>query len=80
MKAQERVAECANEPSGYGKRMNSKQAMDTYGSGARIRLRHHQLIPSQYKSGGSWVRGKRGYGLTVGRRGEPILGFPLKLF
>ena len=58
-RAQERVAECANEPSGYGKRMNSKQAMDTYGSGARIRLRHHKLIPSQYKSGGSWVRGKR---------------------
>ena len=31
-------------------------------------------------SGESWVRGKRGYGLAEGRRGEPILGFPLKLF
>ena len=31
-------------------------------------------------SGGSWVRGKKGYGLAVGRRGVPILGFPLKLF
>ena len=41
---------------------------------------HHQLVPSQYKIGGPWVRGKRGYGLAVGRREEPILRFPLKLF
>jgi len=38
------------------------------GSGARVRPRHYQPIPSQYRSGGSWVRGKRGYGLMVGRR------------
>ena len=71
---QEQVAECADEPSGHGKRLNNKQAMDTHGSGVRTRLRHHQLVPSQYKSGGPWVKGKRGYGLVVGRRGEPILG------
>ena len=54
--------------------------MDSYGSGARTRLRHHPLVPSQYKAGGQRVRGKRGYGLVVGRRGKPILEFPLKLF
>ena len=79
-RGQERVAERANKPSGHGKRMYNKQAMDKHGSGAHIRLRHHQLVPSQYRSGGSWVKGKRGYGLAVGRRGKPILGFPLKLF
>ena len=79
-RAQERVAECANEPLGYGKRMNSRQAMDTHGSGACTRLRHHPLVPSQYRNDGPWVRGKRGYGLAVGRRGKLILGFPLKHF
>ena len=38
------------------------------------------LYPINIGSGGSWIRGKRGYGLEVGRREEPILGFPLKLF
>ena len=60
--------------------MNSRQAMDTHGSGAHTRLKHHQLVPIQYRSGGSWVRDKKGYGLTMGRRGKHILGFPLKLF
>ena len=60
--------------------MNSRQAMDTHGNGAHTRLRHHPLVPSQYRCGGPWVRGKRGYGLAVGRRGKPILRFPLKLF
>ena len=79
-KGQERVAKHAGKPSGYGKHMNSRQAMDTHGSGACTMLRHHPLVPSQYRSGGLWVRCKRGYGLVVGRRGKPILGFPLKLF
>ena len=60
--------------------MNNRQAMDSQESGERIRLKHHQLVFSQYKGGGSWVRGKRGYGLVVGRRGKLILGFPLKFF
>ena len=60
--------------------MNNRKAMDTHGSEARTRLRHHQLVPNQYRSGGPWVRGKKGYGLAVGRRGKPILGFSLKLF
>ena len=54
--------------------------MDSYGSGARTRLRHHPLVPSQYRGGGPWVRGKRGYGLAVGRREKSILGFPFRLF
>ena len=58
--------------------MNDRQTMDSHGSGARTRLRHHPFVPSHYKHGGPWVRGKRGYGLAVGRRGESILGFLLK--
>ena len=79
-RGQERVAERADKPSGHGKCMYNKQAMDTHGSGARIRFRLHQLVPSQYKSGRSWVKRKRGGVLAVGRKGKPILGFPLKLF
>ena len=79
-RGQERVAEHAEKPSSHGKRMNSRQSMDTHGSGARIRLKHHPLAPSQYRNDGPWVRGKRGYGLVVGRRGKLILGFPLKHF
>ena len=73
-KGQERVAERANKPSGHGKRMYNKQAMDTHGSGARIRLRHHLLVPNQYRSGGPWVRGKKRYGLAVGRKGKAYYG------
>ena len=67
-------------PPGHGKRMNIRQAMDTHGSKVYTRFRHHPLVPSQYSSGGLWVKDKRGYGLVVGRKGKPILKFPLKLF
>ena len=70
-KGQERATECADEPSGHGKHMNNRQAMDTHGSGARTRLRHHQLLPSQYMSDGPWVSGKKRYGLEVGE-GESL--------
>ena len=67
-------------PPSHGKCMNNRQVMDTHGSGARTRLRHHPLVPSQYRSGGPWVRSKKGYGLAARRTGKPILGFVLKLF
>ena len=60
--------------------MSDKQAIDSHGSEARIRLRHHPLVPSQYEHGKSWVKDKRGYGLAMGRRGKSILEFTLKLF
>ena len=60
--------------------MDSRQAMDLHESGAHTRFRHHLLVPSQYRYGRPWVRGKREYGLAVGRRGKSILGFLLKLF
>ena len=31
------------------------------GNGARARPMHHQPVPSQYRGGGSLVKGKRGY-------------------
>ena len=58
--------------------MNDKQALNSHGSGARIRLRYHPLVPSHYRHGGPWVRGERGYGLVMGRRVKSILGFMLK--
>ena len=75
-RGQERVAKCADKPSSHGKRMNSRQAMDTHGSGVCTRLRHHLLIPSQYRSGGPCVKGKKGYGLAVGRNGKAYSGVP----
>ena len=80
IRGQERAVECTDKPSSHGERISSRQAMNTHGSRACTRLRHHQPVPNQYRSGGPWVKGKRGYGLEVGRREEPILGFPLKLF
>ena len=38
------------------------------------------LYPANIRSGGLWVRGKRGYGLAVGRGKKPILVFLLRLF
>ena len=60
--------------------MNDRKVMDSYGSEVCTRLKHHLLVPSQYSRGGPRVLGKRGCGLTVGRRGKSILGFTLKLF
>ena len=60
--------------------MNTRQAMNSHESGAHIRLKHYPLVPSQYKGGGPWVKGKRRYGLAMGRMGKSIMGFPLKLF
>ena len=38
------------------------------------------LYPTNIRSGGPWVRGKRGHGLIVRRGKKPILGFLLRLF
>ena len=65
---------------GNGKHVNTRQAMDSYGSGARIRLSHYPHVPSQYRGDGLWVKDKRGYGLTVGKRRKLILGFQPKSF
>ena len=60
--------------------MSSKQAMDSHGSGARTRLRHHPFVPRQYRHDRPWIRGKKGYGLAMGRMRMFILGFTPKLF
>ena len=57
-----------DEPPNHSERMSSGQAFDIHGSGAQTRPRHYQPVPSQYKSGGSWVKGKGGYGLAMGRK------------
>ena len=60
--------------------MNGIQTIDSIRNEACTRLRHHPLVPSQYRRGGPWAKGKKGYDLVVGRKGKSILGFPLKLF
>ena len=35
--------------------MSSKQVLDIHRIGALTRFRHRQPVPSQYRSGGSWV-------------------------
>ena len=78
-KQQNRAAK-PDKPIGNGKHMNDRQTMDSHENGARTRLRHHLLVPSEYRCGGPWARGKKGYSLVVGRRRKSILGFSLKLF
>ena len=66
------TAECANEPLDHDKRMSSVQVW-TY-----TEVEHMQGldITSLYLvntgNGGSWVRGRRGHGLAVGK-GENLL-------
>ena len=62
------MAKYIDEHPNHGKRMSSGQAFDVHESGARARPKHYQPVTSQYRSGESWVRGKGGYGLVVGRR------------
>ena len=77
---QQNVQQRPNKSPSHGKRMNGEQVMDSYGSRARTRLRHHPLVPNQYRSSGPWVKSKRGCDLRVGRRRKSIMGFSLKLF
>ena len=44
------------------------------------RLRHHLPVPNQYRGGGPREKGMRRSVLAVKRKGESILGFPLKFF
>ena len=62
------VTECTDESPNHGKRLSMGQAFDVHGSGACARPKQYQPVPSQYRGSGSWVKGKRGYGLAVGRR------------
>ena len=62
------MAKCTNEPPNHAKHMSSEQALDVHRTRAHVRPRHHYPVPSQFRSGGSWVRGKRGYGLAVEKR------------
>ena len=44
------------------------------------KVKHTQDPGTNIRSGGLWVRGKRRYGLAVGRGKKPILVFLLRLF
>ena len=57
--------------------MHEGQKSNGFKQKSRIHIgpKHHLLVPSQYRGGGPRVKGMRDYGLVVGRRGEPILGF-----
>ena len=80
IRSKEWAAKRADKPPVPSKRMSSRQASDIHGNGALTRPRHHQPVPSQYRSGRSWVRGKRGYGLTMGRRESLFWGSHLNSF
>ena len=49
------------------------------GNGVCARPRHYQLVPSQFRSGGLFVRDKRGYS-GGGEKEKPILVFLLRFF
>ena len=69
-----------DKPVGNNKHMNAKKAMDSYGNGERTRLKHNLFVPNKYRGGGPWVRGKKGCGLVVGRRGSLFWGSHLSSF
>ena len=56
--------------------MSSKQILDIREGKARVKPRHHQLVPSQY--GTWWGHGSevRRYGLVVGRGEETYFAAP----
>ena len=56
--------------------MSDRQILDIREGKARIKPRHHQLIPSQYRTW--WGQGSevRGYGLVMGRRKETYFAAP----
>ena len=70
------MADFASKSPGRGKRMSSRQILDIHERKARAKLRHHQLVPSQY--GSCWGHGSevRGYGLMVGRGEKTYFAAP----
>ena len=40
----------AGKPPDHGKRMGSRQILDTYGRKAHTRPKHHQPVPNQYRA------------------------------
>ena len=54
--------------------MSSRQTLDIHRSKAHIKPKHHQPVPNQYRSSGSWFKGKKGYGLAVERKGKAYYG------
>ena len=61
------AARCANKSLDHGGRVSSRQISDIHRSEARARLRHHQLVPNQYRRWLGHGSEVRGHGLTVGR-------------
>ena len=59
------MADCASKPPGRGKRMSSRQILDIHEGKARVRPRHHQPVPSQYRMWWGYRSEVRGYGLVV---------------
>ena len=80
--APEHAAE-SDKPVSNGKRMNTRNAMDSYGSRARTQgSGTTYLYPANTGEVGhrSEVRGKRGCGLAVGRKGSLFWGSRLSSF
>ena len=78
----ERAVE-SDKPIGNGKHKNAKKAMDSHGSGARTQgSGTTYLYPANTGEVGhkSEVRGKRGCGLAVGRKGSLFWGSRLTSF
>ena len=65
IRSQRWMAYYADKPLDHGKRMSSRQILDIHKSEARLRPRHLQHVPSQYRMW--WGHGSevRGHGLAV---------------
>ena len=49
IKGRRRVADRASKPPGRGKRMSGRQILDIHEGKARVRPKHHQPVPNQYR-------------------------------
>ena len=78
IKGRRKAADRASKPPSHGRRMSSKQILDIREGKARVKPRHHQLVPSQY--GTWWGHGSevRGYSLMVERREKTYFAAPIQ--
>ena len=75
-KDEEKAANRASKPPGHGRHMSGKQILDICEGKARMKPRHHQPIPSQYRTWWGHESEVMRYGLVVGKREETYFTAP----
>ena len=74
------MADRVSKPPGRGKRMSDRQILDIHEGKARVKPKHHQTVPSQYRTWWGHRSEVRGYGLVVGRGEKTYFAAPTQAF